>query len=189
MKKRTNTPHGAGQLPKLVLLIGGFILGAAAGSLLAANSETTASLLTEGLLGGQSTPALRMMLYDAGMLAMVFAAAFVRNGTPLCTLALFLKGLLLSLTVTSCVGAMGAPGWGVAFALVFGSGFLAVAAFLLLSLQALQPEGKRLRRGKNLPDNVYFLSTLLCAGIIGISELIYWFLSPPMARAAVVLFT
>lgn len=189
MKKRTTTSQSGIPMSYLMLLIGAFSVGAVAGSLWASADGTTTLLLTSRLLGGGGTPAIRMICFDLILLALVFAAAFVRKGAPMCALAFFLKGLLLSLTVTACVGVLGAPGWGAAFALAFGSGFLSVAALLLLSLQALQPVGKRLNRGKSHPDNVYYLTTLLCAAILGISELVYWYLAPPLARAAVALFT
>ena len=189
MKKRTSRPGDGLPFPRLLPPAGAFLLGAALGSVVMGKDGATAARLTEALMaGGPSGPALRLLWWDLLWWALVFGAAFLPAGTALCAAALAGKGLLLSLTVTACVGALGTPGWGVAFALVFGSGTLGVAALLLLALQALQPAGRRLHRGRNRPDGVYFLTALLCAGLLGASELMFLYLSPPLARTAAAVF-
>lgn len=188
MKKRTGRERTGTPVTRLAALTAAFVLGAALGSLLMGRASGTAALLVEGLLDSPRGGAARQLLWnDLALLLMIFAAGFVRAAPLLCAAALALKGLLLSLTVTACVGALGGPGWGAAFALVFGSGFLGVAAMLLLALQALQPCGRRLR-GHSRPDGCYFLTAGLCAAILGASELVFLYLAPPLARAAVALF-
>ena len=189
MKKRTGKTTELPQVLRLLLLTAAFLLGAVLGSVLMGDDSKTGAMLVDGLLGSpRGAAALRLIWLDLVLLALVFGAAFLRSGMVLCGLALAGKGLLLSLTVTACIGTLGTPGWGAAFALVFGSGFLSVAALFLLALQALQPAGRRLQRGRSLPDRVYYLTGALCAVIMGASELVFFYLAPSLARAAVAVF-
>lgn len=172
------------RLPALGLAV---LLGAVGGSLLCARIPR----LQEGLsAGGQASGTLWQVLWpDLALLGVMLLSGFLRTGCLTALLTAAVKGFFLSAFSTLLVLENGSGGYVQALCAALLPGFFALSALLLLGRQAMGLSLARLalppgKGRKILPDSAYFLTFLICLGLVLLSALLTVWLSPKLWAAA-----
>ncbi len=203
MKKRTKgtrqAPHSLSPLlPRLILLMSLFLVGAIVGSFFAANLSPQSQQLLEQSL--QSSGSLfgaawqnGSLLLDMVLLIVVFCSAYWKVGVVMVPLSLMSKGFLLSMLVTAYVKTMGIAGYLSAIVSTVLGGFLSVAALVVLALQAFGLAGARATRKKGQGkgvyiDRSYYFSACVCMVMTVLSALLQTYVAPLLQQAVFLLF-
>ena len=172
------------RLPVLGLAV---LLGAVGGSLLCVRFSRLQELLSSG---GQAPVTLwQALLPDLVLLGFMLLSGFLRAGCLSAILTAAVKGFLLSARSTLLVMENGGDGYVQALCAALFPGFFALSALLLLGRQAMglslvrlsMPPGKG---RKILPDSTYFLTFLICLGLVLLSAALTVWLSPKLWAAA-----
>lgn len=179
-RKRTGYPTKEidRRLPALGLSV---LLGAVGGSLLCARFSRLQELLSSG---GQAPATLWQALWpDLVLLGLMLLSGFLRAGCLIALLTASVKGFLLSAFSTLLVMENGGSGYAQALCAALLPGFFTLSALLLQGRQAMGLSLVRLSlppgKGKKvLPDSAYFLTFLICFGLVLLSALLTVWLSP-----------
>lgn len=185
-RKRTGYPAKEidRRLPVLGLAV---LLGAVGGSLLCARVSRLQEMVSAG---GQAPPTLWRALWpDLVLLGVMLLSGFLRSGCLTALLTAAVKGFLLSAFSAGLVLEQGGGGYVQALCAALLPGFFALSALLLMGRQAMGlalvrlslPPGKG---RKVLPDSAYFLTFLICLGLVLLSALLTVWIVPKLWAAA-----
>ena len=172
------------RLPALGLAV---LLGAVGGSLLCARLPRLQEVFSSG---GQASVTLWQALWpELVLLGVMLLSGFLRAGCLTALLTAAVKGFALSAFSTVLVLEQGSGGYVRALCATLLPGFFALSALLLQGRQAMGLSLVRLslppgKGRKAMPDSAYFLTFLICFGLILLSAVLIVWLSPKLWAAA-----
>lgn len=191
----------ARHMPVICLLSVCFLLGAIVGSFFAAGLPVSASSYVENyvqrLTASSGSELFKSSFWPAFvMLALVFFSGFGRLSTLVIPAVFLVRGFTMSLAITAFIRAYGLKGYLPAILAEFFSGFVITACLLILSLFSFSLSSswsRRIGRRTGGPrialDSSYYLTASLCLTAVLLSSLLYAYLMPPLARAALLIIT
>ena len=188
-------------MPVVCLLSVCFLLGAIVGSFFAAGLPTSAGSYVENYVQ-RLTVASGGALFKSSfwpafaMLALVFFSGFGRLSTLVIPAVFLVRGFTMSLAITAFIRVYGFKGYIPAVLAEFLSGFVITACLLILSLFSFSLSSswsRRIGRRTGGPrialDSSYYMTASLCLTAVLLASLLYAYLMPPLARAALMVIT
>ena len=189
------------QMPAICLLSACFLLGAVVGSFFAAGLPASAGSYVDSYVQ-RLTVSTGAELFKSSfwpgfiMLSLVFFSGFGRLSVLVVPAVFLVRGFTMSLAITAFIRVYGFDGYIPAVLAEFCSGFVITACLLVLSLCSFSCSSSWLRRigrrtgGVRMAlDASYYLTAALCLTAVLLASLLYAYLMPPLARAALLIIT